>query len=334
MSESLILGIETSCDDTSVALLQGERKVLASVVSSQNELHAPFGGIVPEIAARRHLELILPITSQVLKEAGVSLNDVTGIGVTTRPGLVPSLVVGLSFAKALAWSRRIPWVGVDHLEAHIFATFLDEEVEFPFLALVVSGGHTSLFVVSDYGELELLGETRDDAAGEAFDKVASLLQLGYPGGPVIDRAAKECDPTVFELPRPYMRETWDFSFSGLKTAVVHLVEREGIKPNTPEACHVAAAFQEAVVDVLAAKILRAAKELSIPRVVVAGGVAANSRLRSKLGELAKEQGLKVKMPPLRLCGDNGAMVAFVARYQLEKGKMSPWDQDVRSRISY
>ncbi len=334
MNESLILGIETSCDDTSVAILRGEREILASVVSSQNELHAPFCGIVPEIAARRHLELILPITQQVLSEAKVNMDQITGIGVTTRPGLVPSLVVGLSFAKALAWSRRIPWVGVDHLEAHIFASFLEGEIEFPFLALVVSGGHTSLFVVKGYGELQLLGETRDDAAGEAFDKVASLLQLGYPGGPVIDKAAKEGDPALFELPRPYMKETWDFSFSGLKTAVVHLVKREGIKPGSPEVNHVAAGFQEAVVDVLVAKTLRAVKELSIPRVVVAGGVAANSRLRRRFEEVAKEESLTIKVPPLSLCGDNGAMVAFVARYRLEMGERSPWHEDVRSRTGY
>ncbi len=334
MSHSLVLGIETSCDDTSVALLEGERRVLSSVVSSQNALHAPFGGIVPEIAARRHLELILPITRQVLEEAGVELEQITGIGVTTRPGLVPSLVVGLSFAKALALSRGIPWIGVDHLEAHIFATFLEREVEFPFVAMVVSGGHTSLFVVKGYGHLRLLGETRDDAAGEAFDKVASLLGLGYPGGPVIDKAAREGDPSLIELPRPYMRDSWDFSFSGLKTAVVHAVEKMGIRPGDPEVKHLAASFQEAVVDVLVAKALRAARELSIPRIVVAGGVAANSRLRERFGDAAQEMGLEVTVPPLSLCGDNGAMVAFVARYRLARGERSPWDEDVRSRVSY
>lgn len=334
MNDSLVLGIETSCDDTSVALLRGDREILASVVSSQNELHAPFGGIVPEIAARRHLELILPITNQVLQEAGVSLNEVTGLGVTTRPGLVPSLVVGLSFAKALAWSRNLPWVGVDHIEAHIFAAFLEQEVEFPFVALVVSGGHTSLFVVKGYGEMELLGETRDDAAGEAFDKVASLLGLGYPGGPAIDRAAREGDPNLFQLPRPHMRNTWDFSFSGLKTAVVHAVEKKGIRPGTPEANHLAAAFQESVVEVLIAKSLRAAERFSIGRIVVAGGVAANSRLRGLLRQEAESKGVEVHVPSLKLCGDNGAMVAFVARYRLEQGERSPLDHDVQSRVGY
>jgi len=331
---SLILGIETSCDDTSVALLRGEREILASVVSSQNELHAPFGGIVPEIAARRHLELILPITNQVLHESGVSMDEVTGLGVTTRPGLVPSLVVGLSFAKALAWSRGIPWVGVDHIEAHIFASFLEHEVEFPFVALVVSGGHTSLFLVRDYGHLELLGETRDDAAGEAFDKVASLLGLGYPGGPAIDKAAREGNPSAFELPRPHMRESWDFSFSGLKTAVVHTVNKGGVRPNTADAHNLAAAFQESAVDVLVEKTLRAAEHFSISRIVVAGGVAANSRLRERLVEEAGQRGVEVHLPPLRLCGDNGAMVAFVARYRLERGERGTLDHDVQSRVSY
>ena len=334
MRDSFVLGIETSCDDTSVALLKGAREVMASVVSSQDELHAPFGGIVPEIAARRHLELILPVTQQVLAESGVTLEDVTGIGVTTRPGLIPSLIVGLSFAKSVAWSRGVPWVGVDHLEAHIFASFLEKEIEFPFVALVVSGGHTSLFVVKGYGEMELLGETRDDAAGEAFDKVAALLGLGYPGGPVIDRAAAKGDPGLFQLPRPYMRDTWDFSFSGLKTALVHLVDKERIEPDDSRVNDVAASFQEAVVDVLVAKTLKAAEAFSIPRIVIAGGVAANSRLRERFISESEERGMEIHIPPLSLCGDNGAMVAFVARYRLGRGELSPLDHDASSRVAY
>ncbi len=331
----IVLAIETSCDDTGVALFNRDRGILASVLSSQVDLHALFGGIVPELAARKHLEALFPLTQYVLKESDLSLEEVSCIGVTVKPGLVPSLLVGLSFAKALAFSLNKPLVGVDHLEAHTFSIFLREKIDFPFLSLVVSGGHTSLFMVKREGEMYLLGCTRDDAAGEAFDKVAKLLKLGYPGGPVIDRVAKEGDPQSIPFPRPLMGKGWDFSFSGLKTAVVQYVQEHGeeIQDRRHLAC-VVASFQRAVVDVLAEKTLDAARHLRVSRIVVAGGVAANSVLRSIMKERSEREGLKVYFPPMPLCMDNAAMVAYVAACHFAEGETHGLDLDVSSRSIY
>ena len=290
---------------------------------------------MPELAARKHLEALFPLTQQVLRESGVSLKEIDCIGVTVKPGLVPSLLVGLSFAKALAFGLNKPLVGVDHLEAHAFSIFLQEEVDFPFISLVVSGGHTSLFMVKGEGEMYLLGQTRDDAAGEAFDKVAKLLNLGYPGGPVIDKLAKEGDPQFIPFPRPLAGAGWDFSFSGLKTAVVQYVrEHEGEMRDRQHLAHVVASFQRAVVDVLVEKTLDAARYLRVPRIVVAGGVAANSALRGIMRERGEREGIKVYFPPMALCMDNASMVAYVAAYRFAKGESHGLDLDVSSRSVY
>ena len=329
-----LLAIETSCDDTGVALMDRGR-VVAQALSSQVDVHALFGGVVPELAARKHLEALYPLTIKVLEEGGVTLASLDCIGVTVKPGLVPSLLVGLSFAKALAFGKGLPLVGVDHLEAHVFSIFLERRVGFPFVALVVSGGHTSLFLVKDYGDMALVGQTRDDAAGEAFDKVAKLLNLGYPGGPIIDRMAREGDPNAINFPRPMLGKGWDFSFSGLKTAVVQYVREHGDK--LKDSWHLAdlvASFQQAVVDVLVEKTVDAARRLDVSRIVVAGGVAANSALRKTMEARAGEEGMEVHFPPLSLCMDNAAMVAFVAAYRFAWGEQHSLDLDVSSRATY
>ncbi len=329
-----LLAIETSCDDTGVALME-EGRVVAQALSSQVDIHALFGGVVPELAARKHLEALYPLTLKVLEESGSSLEELDCIGVTVKPGLVPSLLVGLSFAKALAFGKNLPLVGVDHLEAHVFSIFLERKVTFPFVGLVVSGGHTSLFLVRDYGDMALIGQTRDDAAGEAFDKVAKLLDLGYPGGPVIDRMARDGDPGAINFPRPMLGKGWDFSFSGLKTAVVQYVREH--KDELKDSRHLAdlvASFQQAVVDVLVEKTVGTAQRLGVPRIVVAGGVAANSALRKTMEARAGEEGMEVHFPPLPLCMDNAAMVAFVASYRFARGERHSLDLDVSSRARY
>jgi N6-L-threonylcarbamoyladenine synthase len=330
-----VLALETSCDDTGVALLDRKKGILASVLASQVDIHTLFGGVVPELAARKHLEVLLPLTNKVLCEGGISLKEIDCLGVTVKPGLVPALLVGLSFAKALAFGLRKPLIGVDHLEAHTFAIFLQEEIHFPFLSLVVSGGHTSLFLVKDFGEMYIVGQTRDDAAGEAFDKIAKLLHLGYPGGPVIDRIAKEGDPSAVDLPRPMLSGSWDFSFSGLKTAVVQHVKRSRLDINDRRAvADMVASFQTAVVEVLVEKTVMAAKHHETPRIVMSGGVAANSSLRSHMKERAEHEGLQVFFPPLELCSDNAAMVAYVAGYRFARGEKHSLDLDVTSRSHY
>lgn len=331
----ILLGIETSCDDTGVAMLKGEREVLSNCLSSQEHLHAIFGGIVPELAARKHLEALYPMARRAMEEAEVSVNEVDCIGVTVKPGLVPSLLVGLSFAKAIAFGCSVPLIGVDHLEAHTFAIFLERDVAFPFISLVVSGGHTALFLVRDYGEMYLLGQTRDDAAGEAFDKVAKLLNLGYPGGPVINKIAKDGDSHAFALPRARLLKTWDFSFSGIKTAVAQVVKEEA--SGTLERGFVVdmvASFQEAVVDVLVEKTVMAAEDFGISRIVVAGGVAANSALRREMKKAAQSKGIEVFFPSPSLCTDNAAMVAYVASYRFKRGERAGMDLDVSSRSIY
>jgi len=328
----ITLAIETSCDDTAVAILQGERNLLSSRVSSQEDIHALFGGIVPELAARAHLEMIYPMVKTSLNEAGIELDDVDVIGVTVKPGLVPSLLVGLSFAKAIAIAKNIPIIGVDHLEAHSFAIFLEREIEFPFISLVVSGGHTALFFIKDYGEMYLLGQTRDDAAGEAFDKVAKLLNLGYPGGPVIDKIAKKGDPFSFSFPRAKLSNSWDFSFSGIKTAVAQLVK--GMSLNEKLVVDIVASFQQAVVDMLVEKTIAACCNFEVSKAVIAGGVAANSLLRREMAEAAKDKGIEVYFPSLSLCTDNAAMVAYVTYYRFLKGQIDDIELDVSSRSRY
>jgi len=318
----IILGIDTSCDDTSVAVLEN-RKILSNIVSSQIKIHSKYGGIVPELASRKHIEWIWDVTEKALSEAGVTLKDIELISVCHGPGLIGSLLVGLCFAKALSYASGKPLIGVNHLEGHIQAIFLEKFYpDFPFLTLIVSGGHTSLYRVDDFGKYKELGRTRDDAAGEAYDKVAKMLGLGYPGGPVIDALAKEGDPEKFNLPRPYLHRSLDFSFSGLKTAVKVLLKNLGYEEGkVPDEIKkdIAASFQASVVDVLIEKIKWAAVSEKLNRVVITGGVAANSELRKK-AEMMEE--LEVYLPSKSLCTDNAAMIAVTGYHRFLKGESS------------
>lgn len=326
----VVLGIETSCDDTAAAVLVDGRRILSNVVASQERLHAPWGGVVPELASRRHLEVIGPVVEQALGEAGVTLADLDGIAVTQGPGLVGSLLVGCSVAKALAWAHRKLLVGVNHLEGHIFAAFLTEDPpEYPFLALVVSGGHTALYHARAPLDYRLVGQTRDDAAGEAFDKVAKLLGLGFPGGPVIQRTAEAGDPRAIAFPLAQMTDgARDFSFSGIKTSVSLYVKRAG--PLTPRAvADIAASFQAAVVKMLVRKTVRAALDLGVKRLVLTGGVAANGPLRQALGAGSAVHGFRLHVPPPRLCTDNAAMVAAAGTVRLRAGERAPLDLNAR-----
>ena len=324
----LILAIESSCDETAAAVVRDGRYVLSNVISSQVSVHAPFGGVVPEIASRRHLEAMVPVVEQALGEAGVSLSDIGGIAVTQGPGLAGALLVGIAAAKALAYVRNLPIVGVNHIEGHLFAPFLEHPVEFPFIALVVSGGHTHLYRVEGVGRYTTLGQTLDDAAGEAFDKVAKLLGLSYPGGAVIDRLAAEGDPKRLHFPRPLIHDgTCNFSFSGLKTAVLTHLRKHPEAGCGEELKHLCASFQEAVCDVLVQKTAAAVAATGISRMVVAGGVACNSGLRGEMERLALERGLSLSIPPPLLCSDNAAMNAVPGDFYLENRITSGFDFD-------
>ncbi len=326
-----ILGIESSCDDTAAAVLDGTR-VLSSVVASQNEVHEKYGGVVPELASRSHIRSVLPVIRAALDHAGARLEDIDAIAATAGPGLVGSLLVGLSTAKAIAFARRLPFVAVNHLEGHLLSVQIDEEVAFPYLALLVSGGHTSLYYAEELGQYRCLGATRDDAAGEAYDKVAKVMGLGFPGGPVIDRIARAGNPSAIRFPRarlkprrgnaPTNEKRFDFSFSGLKTAVWQYVRDNPIKDDQ-NAADLAASFQEAVVDVLIDNSLAAAEHVGAQRLVVAGGVSANSRLRHRAQVDAAARGVTVHIPPMRYCTDNAAMIALAGRWRLERGQVDP-----------
>ncbi|MBS1989063.1 MAG: tRNA (adenosine(37)-N6)-threonylcarbamoyltransferase complex transferase subunit TsaD [Cyanobacteria bacterium SZAS LIN-2] len=311
----LYLGIETSCDETACAIVEDGRRVVSSRLVSQINLHRQFGGVVPEVAARRHLEAINQLVDEVVGEAKIDPHKLSGIACTTGPGLIGTLLVGLSCAKALAWSWDVPLLSVDHILAHVCANYIDSDLEPPFIALVVSGGHTQIMHFSSYKEAEILGQTIDDASGEAYDKVARLLGLGYPGGPAIDKCALGGNPSAFKLPEGVV-PGYDFSFSGLKTAVMRLVENQGrIQGANPDASlplgDIAASFQDAVNRVLFRKTMEAASKLGLERIVLAGGVAANSDLRRRF---ESAPGVKIYRPALSLCTDNAAMVAAAAYY--------------------
>jgi N6-L-threonylcarbamoyladenine synthase len=316
-----VLGIETSCDETAAAVVADGTTILSNQIVSQVEIHARYGGIVPEVASRQHILAIIPIIKLALEEAKVGWEDIDGIAVTRGPGLAGSLLVGVNTAKAISLARNLPLTGVNHLEGHIYANWLNGETPvFPLLCLIVSGGHSDLVLMRDHGDYTILGRTRDDAAGEAFDKAARILGLGYPGGPAIDKASQNGTATL-DLPRAWLRGTYDFSFSGVKTALLHTWEKGEIS-NTADA---AAGFQEAVVDVLVAKTIEAAKEYRVSQILLAGGVASNRVLRHRLAEKSP---IPVLIPPASLCTDNAAMIAAVGYHRFRAGKLAGIDMDV------
>lgn len=340
---TLILGIETSCDETGAAVVENGERLLSNVVASQIDLHAQYGGVFPEVASRAHIEAISPVVNQALRDASVSLEDVDAVAVTRGPGLAGSLLVGVNFAKGLALGRDLPLVGVNHLEGHVYSLWLvdrDEPVRFPVICLIVSGGHSEIVLIAGHGDYTLLGSTIDDAAGEAFDKVARLLGLPYPGGPSIQRAAQGGSPTAFDFPRALRGDGHNFSFSGLKTAVLRAVQppHEGKRPPKGEGfspeqlrddvnvADVAASFQTAVVDVLVEKTLLAAEEHDAVEVWIAGGVSANQLLRQEMARLSARP---VRVPPLSLCVDNAAMIASAGYFRYQHGYRDGLDMDVR-----
>lgn len=320
-----ILGIETSCDETSAAVVEDGVKILSNVVSSQIDIHQHFGGVVPEVASRRHVELMLPTVQKALDDAGCALSDIDCIGVINRPGLIGALIVGVATAKTIAYTANLPLVPVHHLEAHIYANWLvSSEIKFPVVCLVVSGGHTDLILMTDHGKYEILARTRDDAAGEAFDKCARAMGLGYPGGPLIDKLSKDGNPHSIQFPRAKLGDTLDFSFSGLKTAVIRYMEGAS---GDHALADIAASFQQAVVDVLVANTFKAAQEHGVQQVLLAGGVAANSGLQSAMKEKGEDLGIQVIAPPPVLCTDNAAMAAAAAYFAYERGEIAGLDLD-------
>ncbi len=327
----LVLGIETSCDDTAAALYDGERGLLSHCLFSQIETHAEYGGVVPELAARDHVRKLLPLVQEVMARAGVDVEDLGAVAYTAGPGLVGALLVGAALSHGLAAARDIPAVGVHHMEGHLLAPMLeDDRPDFPFLALLVSGGHTMIVEVSGHGRYRLLGQTLDDAVGEAFDKTAKLLGLGYPGGPAIAARAEHGDPDRFHLPRPMTdRPGLDFSFSGLKTAVLHAVRSQDL--NATVIADIARAFQDAAVDTLLIKCRRAVRQTGLRRLVVAGGVGANRALRARLAELAREEDIRVYFPRLEFCTDNGAMIAYAGWMRTRDGGAPGGGFQVRPR---
>ena len=320
-NDQYIMGIETSCDETSVSIVKNGREIISNIVSSQIESHKRFGGVVPEIASRHHVEQITIVLEEAMKEAGVSYDDLDAVAVTEGPGLVGALLIGVNAAKTVAFAHGIPLVGVHHIAGHIYANRLVKEMEFPLLALVVSGGHTELVYMREHGHFEVIGETRDDAAGEAYDKVARTLSMPYPGGPHIDRLAANGEATI-DLPRAWLEDgSYDFSFSGLKSAVINTVHNAEQRGETIKPEDLAASFQESVVDVLVTKTLHAVKEYPVKQVLLAGGVAANKGLRAALTAAFSEvPDVELIIPPLSLCGDNAAMIAAAGSILFEKGQ--------------
>jgi len=370
MSPLIVLGIDTSCDDTSASVVEKGAKIISNIISNQTEIHKKYGGIVPELASRRHIEMIWPVVDEALQEAGVTFADLSGIAVCHGPGLIGSLLVGCSFAKALCYTKKMPLVAVNHLEGHIFSSFLeDQRPSFPFLALIVSGGHTCLYRVEGFNQYRELGRTRDDAAGEAYDKVSKLLGLGYPGGPIIDNLAKEGNRKAIDFPRAYLPESLDFSFSGLKTAVLHYLkslikskesnsidnppipplekgdkggftgkmEVEGVKSKRQNLApgllyDIAASFQASVVDVLVRKTEWAIKKERIRRLILSGGVAANSELRQRMREMAEERQVEIFIPSVSLCTDNAAMIASAGYHHLKAGNIAGLDLNPKAYL--
>ena len=324
----LILGIDTSCDDTAAAIVEDGKKIISNIVSSQDEVHKKYGGIVPELASRRHIELIWPVIKETLRKANISFDDIGAIAVTNGPGLIGSLLVGVCFAKSISFANQIPLVAVNHLEGHIHAVFLESSPDFPFIALIVSGGHTSLYRVDDFGVYKEIGRTRDDAAGEAYDKVAKLLGFGYPGGPIIDAVSLKGDPLAITFPKANLIGTCDFSFSGLKTAVMNYVRKHpGARKED-----ISASFQAAVIDVLIDRVSDAVKIEGVNRVVLTGGVSANRTLRERMNCRASVDGFELYLPSMHLCTDNAAMVAAAGYHHFIKGNLAKYDLNPRAYL--
>lgn len=325
MKDKLILAIETSCDETAAAIIKNRNEILANIVASQIESHKRFGGVVPEIASRHHVEQITLTIEEAMKEANVEFSDLAAIAVTAGPGLVGALLIGVNAAKALAFAHDLPLIGVHHIAGHIYANQLIATLKFPLMTLVASGGHTELVYMKEHGSYEVIGETRDDAVGEAYDKVARTLNLPYPGGPYIDRLAAEGEATI-KLPRAWLeRDSYDFSFSGLKSAVINTLHNANQKGTEISKQDLAASFQESVIEVLVGKSKRAAKEYDLKQFLLAGGVAANKGLRKKLTEEFAELGIELVIPPVHLCTDNAAMIGAAAFVQLEKKQFAGYD---------
>ena len=327
MKDTLILAIESSCDETAASVVKNGRTILSNVISSQIELHKLYGGVVPEIASRKHIEKVNQVVEEALKDADVTLDDLDAIGVTYGPGLVGALLVGVAEAKAIAYAKKLPLVGVHHIEGHVSANYIEHpDLEPPFLCLIVSGGHTHLVIVKDYGEFEILGRTRDDAAGEAFDKVARAIGLGYPGGPKIDKLSKEGNPEAIVFPRAKIGTCpYDFSFSGVKSAVLNYINQAQMKGEEVNRADLAASFQKAVVDVLAEHTMLAAKDYKMDKIAIAGGVASNGTLRAAMEKACVENGYKFYRPSPIFCTDNAAMIGVAAYYEYMKGTRHGWD---------
>ena len=325
--DTLILAIESSCDETAASVVKNGRCVLSNIISSQIAIHTLYGGVVPEIASRKHIEKINQVVEAALKEADVTLDDIDAIGVTYGPGLVGALLVGVAEAKAIAYAKKKPLVGVHHIEGHVSANYIEHpDLEPPFLCEIISGGHTHLVIVKDYGSFEILGRTRDDAAGEAFDKVARAIGLGYPGGPKIDKLAKEGNPHAIDFPRAHMEDApYDFSFSGVKSAVLNHLNKCRMTGEPIVEADIAASFQQAVVDVLVDNAIRAAKESHMDRLAIAGGVASNGALRAAMEAACEKESIRFYRPSPIFCTDNAAMIGVAAYYEYQKGTRHGWD---------
>ena len=325
--DTLILAIESSCDETAASVVKNGRCVLSNIIPSQIAIHTLYGGVVPEIASRKHIEKINQVVEAALKEADVTLDDIDAIGVTYGPGLVGALLVGVAEAKAIAYAKKKPLVGVHHIEGHVSANYIEHpDLEPPFLCEIISGGHTHLVIVKDYGSFEILGRTRDDAAGEAFDKVARAIGLGYPGGPKIDKLAKEGNPHAIDFPRAHMEDApYDFSFSGVKSAVLNHLNKCRMTGEPIVEADIAASFQQAVVDVLVDNAIRAAKDYHMDRLAIAGGVASNGALRAAMEAACEKEGIRFYRPSPIFCTDNAAMIGVAAYYEYQKGTRHGWD---------
>ncbi len=330
----LVMGIESSCDECAIAVVEDGKRILSNEIATQIDIHKPFDGVVPEIASRMHIEWILSVAHKALNEAGVGLENIDGIAVTNRPGLVGSLLIGLNFAKGLALSRGIPFVGIDHIRAHLYAPHLEYKIEYPYIGLLVSGGHTVISKVEDFDTIKVMGATIDDACGEAFDKVAKHYKLGYPGGVAIDKLAQRegANPEAFSFPDPSLHKgqhRYDVSYSGLKTAVINQMDQfwDGSSKKTPE--NIAASFQRAAIDMLVRRVKRAVKDTGLTRIVAGGGVAANSLLRSRLQQI---EGVEAIFPSMSLCTDNGAMIAGIGYHYLKRGEHSDFRLNAYPRV--